>query len=751
MKQQELTNQLLDFAETLLDENLQLSFRMKGNSMYPALKAGDTGIVEKCNVEHLRIGNIVVFKANEKLVAHRLVKIITHDESKFFVAKGDKNYHTDIPFSAEAIVGKVNSFKRNNKTRRLESLKMVWYRFVSLHFSKLFIPFYNLILHLGGYIKQSNIGLKSFKSNLSIITSHSGKGLLINAILSALQGILPFVIIICIKSLIDQLTQTSTLGKSQQIHLISVLIFTAFIFLANGVVAELKGFSFEKLSQSITRHIYEILHKKHATLDLSHYENPAEQDTIHRAVQEASFRPIKIINELMTGLKSVAAGLFLVGLFASIRWYLVLILFISIIPGIIIRLKFSRKLYNLKKSQSTKEREMYYYNRILTGFPFAKELKLFGFADFFLRRFSVTQNTLFEQKIKLSKSELRLGILAQLFAIAMIFISLGYVSFLKINGEISIGTIVLFFFAFQRGYSVLNEFFLSITKIMEDNTFLNDLISFLNMQAKSEVGKEEHLPFSLNKGIRFENVSFSYESSKREALKSINITIPSGKTVAFVGANGSGKTTMIKLLCGFYQPVSGNIFYDGNDSVLIGQNTICNNITAVFQDFALYNIPALENIGLGNIQTEINLPKAVKAAQAAGIADVIERMPNGYNTLLGNLFTGGEELSIGQWQKMAIARAFYRDAPLILMDEPSSALDAESESQIIKALKNLSLNKTAVIISHRLTSVQWADLIYLFDEGEMIECGSHSELLDLKGKYYSLFQSANKQGITEKV
>jgi len=226
-------------------------------------------------------------------------------------------------------------------------------------------------------------------------------------------------------------------------------------------------------------------------------------------------------------------------------------------------------------------------------------------------------------------------------------------------------------------------------------------------------------------------------------LKGVNISIPAGKTVAFVGANGSGKTTLIKLLCGFYQPDTGMISFDGINSRSIGQEKICENITAVFQDFALYNIPAIENLGLGNVKAELNLDRAMNAARDAGIADVIERLPDGYNTLLGNLFKGGEELSIGQWQKIAIARAFYRDSPLILMDEPSSALDASSELQIIRSLKTLSSDKTAVIISHRLSTVQWADLIYLFDKGEVLESGSHSDLMALKGKYYTLFNTAN--------
>ena len=227
----------------------------------------------------------------------------------------------------------------------------------------------------------------------------------------------------------------------------------------------------------------------------------------------------------------------------------------------------------------------------------------------------------------------------------------------------------------------------------------------------------------------------------------VNIAIPAGKTVAFVGVNGSGKTTLIKLLCGFYQPDSGRILFDGIDATEIGQQKICENVTAVFQDFALYNISAINNIGLGNTQESLDVDKAVKAAKAAGINDILEHLPNGYNTLLGNLFSSGEELSIGQWQKMAIARAFYRDSSLVLLDEPSSALDAESELQIINGLKKLSHDKTAIIISHRLSTVQWADIIYVFNDGEVVESGNHEELLQLKGKYYSLFHSNNNQAI----
>ncbi|ADQ79266.1 ABC transporter related protein [Paludibacter propionicigenes WB4] len=746
MKQQELNKQLLDFAETLLDENHQLSFRMSGNSMYPALKAGDIGFVQKCDEKDLNKGDIIVFNQNGRLVAHRLIGMFTRDDIQFIIAKGDKNSYTDNPITIESLIGKVYSFQRGNKKKKIDSTKMKLNKFVALHFSTPIIPFYNFRLQAGKRFNLLWSELKSIKNNISIVSKESEKILFVNIIISILQGVLPFIIIVCIKTLIDQLTSISTQNESQRLYFTVILIITALVFLASGVLSELKTYFSLKLSQSITHQIYQKLHWKHASLDLSRYESPAEQDKIHRAVQEASFRPIKIVSEMLIGIKSVAAALFLVGLFITIKWHLIVILIIAIIPGVYFRLKSSRKLYKQKEAQSTKEREMYYFNRILTGLPFAKEMKLFGFFDFFKQHFSNVQNMLFEQQIKLRKSELWLNIFAQIFSVSLIFLSLGFVSYLKIKGEISIGTVALFFFAFQRGYGVLNELFMSATQILEDNTFLNDFIAFLNMPTSSNSLQSDH-SFSLSKEIRIENVRFRYKSSKRDALKLVNITIPAGKTVAFVGANGSGKTTLIKLLCGFYQPDSGRILFDGIDATEIGQQKICENITAVFQDFALYNISAINNIGLGNTRETLDFDKAVKAAKAAGINDILEHLPNGYNTLLGNLFSCGEELSIGQWQKMAIARAFYRDSSLVLLDEPSSALDAESELQIINGLKKLSHDKTAVIISHRLSTVQWADIIYVFNDGEVVESGNHQELLQLGGKYYSLFHTNNNQSI----
>jgi ATP-binding cassette, subfamily B, bacterial len=308
------------------------------------------------------------------------------------------------------------------------------------------------------------------------------------------------------------------------------------------------------------------------------------------------------------------------------------------------------------------------------------------------------------------------------------------------SGRLSIGSVVLFLFVFQRGYSVLGETFRSVTRLTEDNVFMNDFIRFLDFKEPDEKSPGKQPEF-LRDAIRVENVSFRYTDSSREALEGISLTIPAGKTIAIVGPNGSGKSTLMKLLCGFYPPSDGCIYFDDEPLQELNKEALRDLITAVFQDYALYNLSASENIALGDIRQKFDPEKVRTAAENADIANLLEHLPDGYETLLGHLFNSGEDLSIGQWQKIAIARAFYRDAPLLFMDEPSSALDAVSEQQILGMLRKLGRDKTVVLISHRLSSIQWADRIFVLDRGKLAEEGTHESLMALKGVYYSLYQA----------
>jgi ATP-binding cassette, subfamily B, bacterial len=290
----------------------------------------------------------------------------------------------------------------------------------------------------------------------------------------------------------------------------------------------------------------------------------------------------------------------------------------------------------------------------------------------------------------------------------------------------------------------MKDIFQSMAGLIEDNIFLQDFRDFVFLTSKNELKENILSTDPLQTGLLFENVSFRYPSSQRNALQSVSVEIPKGKTIALVGANGSGKTTFIKLLCGFYRPDKGRILYDGIDISEMKPEDLRKQFTAVFQDFALYNLTAEENILLGDVNKTATYHDMKKAAEDAGIADILETLPDSYHTMLGNLFEKGEGLSIGQWQKIALARAFYRNSPVLLLDEPTSALDAETEAQLLQNLMMLKEQKTVVIISHRFSTVKWADIIYVMDEGKVIEYGSHNELMSAAGKYREMFNAASK-------
>jgi len=726
-----------DLIEALLENEQLLEVKVCGNSMFPSIKGGGVARVVKRTLSEINSGDIIVFKLNGKLVAHRFMRKVQVNGVVMLLAKGDNNVHYDPAFGEADLVGRVEGMVKDGKLLKLDRVSDKFQQFMMMHFTGLATMLNRKLFSIGGRLNALKLLKSRFMSGVQMVSDGSRKGVAINLMLSLLQGLLPFAFIVCIKWLIDGLTQEDSTLYSNY----ALLVLTALVFLATGVVGELKIFLGEKLSQSVIQRMYARIQSKHLSLQLSHFENPTELDKIHRAVQESTYRPVKFLNELFTLTRSVAAAVFLAGLFLSIKWYLAVILIVAAIPSVLVRIKYARKFHQLKNAQSPAERQLYYFNRVLTALPFAKELKLFGFSNFFSGRFNALQQQLFSAKINLRKQEVTWNIAASVFTVLLIFVSLAIVLLLKMNGAISIGEVVLFFFAFQRGFSVLSDLFRSGALIVEDAGYLDDVQAFFALETEQKYATSK---MQLADSVRFESVSFSYEGSKREALKNISITLPKGKTIAIVGANGSGKSTFIKLLCGFYFPSKGTIYFDGQTSDAIGQQAIAQNMAAVFQDFALYNVSAAQNIALGDALRPMNEADVVKAAKAAGIHDVLEGLPQGYNTLLGNSFYGGEELSIGQWQKLAIARAFYRNADLLVLDEPSSALDVYSEEQIIHSIQQMTTDKTAIIISHRLTSVQWVDEIYVFDQGEIIEHGSHNDLMAQQGHYYKLFQAAKK-------
>ena len=832
-----LKDELAELGGELLKDRHLVRFRMRGHSMYPVFKDGDIGTVEKCDPAELKRGDIIVFRQGETMVAHRLVKRVKKDDDMFLVARGDRIAKADAPVPAGALIGRIVVFSRGGRTKSTGSAMFRFAGFFITRFGRLLVPLFNFMLRIKLWRGKAVDGLRTLIANLRFVAAGSARLMSLNLLIAALQGILPLAVILCLKWLIDSLPAIEPGDPATFRPFLLILSVTALIFLVNTAVNSIRNYWFEKLSFSVSMHIYGILHAKHENLEMACYEDASMQDKIHRAVQEAGFRPVKICNGLLQLLRSLLSGVAILALLFTIKWYFVLILLPAILPGIMVRLWHSRGLYRLKREGSQAEREIYYHNRVLTALPFAKELKLFAFGRFFRERFTRSHNWLFTRKERLHRSVLWYDIAAQAFSVLVVFGMLGYIAWLAATGASTPGTVAMSFLIFYRGYNVLGEMSKSAIQMAEDNIFLGDLTGFLSLPGKETVGDGEaggaggaavpagtepdggaerpdvgkpaadggrkeggcttggtaakvgdpvnpvagetetgfvqkpgtgtstmnFARIGLKKGIFVRDLSFRYKPEQKMVLEDVSFDIPAGKAVAFTGRNGSGKTTMVKLLCGFYRPLEGSIFFDDTDTALLAPETMREGITAVFQDFALYNLTAFENIMLGDIsrdagreadqgvagqtsgQTsgessgqraeqnegqptrqpvrepahEVARQAAREAAEKAGITDIIEKMPHGFDNMLGPLFGGGQELSIGQWQKFAIARAFYRDAPILIFDEPSSALDAETERQVLQRLRELAKDRTVIMVSHRPAATAWADIVYCFEEGKI--------------------------------
>ncbi len=743
MQNDYLKDKLYEFTDELLGAKQEVKIRVFGNSMFPLLRNGDTVVVERCEINKLKSGDIILFRARGKWIAHRLHKIKKKESKIIFKTKGDSCIKNDKPFGVAEFVGKVISYQRNAEMINIQRKYIDRIGKLIVLFSFVIAP----LIHLWLIIMQNFKKMKKVFASLSFVGQKS-KGLMtFSYVLSALQGILPLLIIYMIKWLIDKISHVNQFADKNDAFsaILFIVALIGFVFLTQSLVSIFLTERREKLGQSVSLFIHSLVHKKYASLDMAHLEDADQQDKLHRAIQEAAFRPMKMVSESQTLLQSVVSWVFIAALLYTVHWSVFPLILIAVVPGFVVRVIFSKKMYRMTKENSQKEREGYYYNRILTSNSFAKELRLFNLEKFFSLRFENIQKDLHGKKNKIIRSRSIADIWAQTFAVALIFVSFGFVSYLAIYGTLTVGTVILFFLLFQRGFTIMKDMFQSFAGLIEDQVFFNDFYDFLELKTtQNESSKQTAFPKDIETGIFVKNVSFQYPSSTRKALKNVTVEIPKGKTVALVGANGSGKTTLVKLLCGFYKPDEGSIFMDNNNISELNPLDIRMQISAVFQDFALYNLTAAENILMGKISGTASESEIRKAAESAGIADVIEKFPQGYHTMLGNLFAKGEELSIGQWQKMAIAKAFYRDAPILFMDEPSSALDAETELQLLQKLKTLAKDKTVLIISHRFSTIKWADNIYVMENGEIIEGGNHEQLMAARGRYSQMY-SINRE------
>ena len=558
-----------------------------------------------------------------------------------------------------------------------------------------------------------------------------------------IQGILPIALLYLTKLIIDTVvasaTATNRADLFQQLLVLfvetgAVILFTTFC----NALTELVNTAH---SQRITDYMSSIVHAKSIEVDLEYYENPQYFDTLQRAQQEASYRPNSILNHLVLVAQNAISLIAMVGLLLSLHWAIAGVLFVAAIPSVMVRVKFADIMYHWHHRRTGMERQADYLSWLLTGDSFAEEIRLFDLGRLFSQRFDGLRHQLYKETLAISSKRFLASLAAQTFASLVMIAAYGivvYQAFLKI---LLIGDLVLYYQALQRGQEALRGLLGNLSNLYEDNLFLSNLYEFLALKPKTVQPPNPHpVPRPMQTGIVFNHVSFQYSTSTRQVLQDINITIRPGEVVALVGENGSGKTTLIKLLCRLYDPTQGSITIDGMDLRQFDIAQLRRQISVIFQDYVKYHFTARENIWLGNIDLDPMHDSVIAAARRSGADAVIDTLPQGYETVLGNLFDQGEELSIGQWQKVALARSFLRDSQVIVLDEPTSALDPKAEYEVFQKFRQLIETQSAILISHRLSTVKMADRIYVMNQGSIVESGTHDQLIQRGELYAQLFE-----------
>jgi len=480
---------------------------------------------------------------------------------------------------------------------------------------------------------------------------------------------------------------------------------------------------------------------RHATtLDLDQFEDSVFYDKLERARQQTVGRSV-LLSQVMSQVQDfISMAFLLMGLIAFNPW-LILVLFIAIIPSFLGESYFNSQNYALTRSQTPERRELDYIRYLGASDETAKEVKIFGLADFIITRFKTLSDRFYADNSKLAIKRSVWGTFFSVLGSMGYYTAYGFIIYQTVTGKASVGTLTFLAGSFRQLSSLMESMLNRFTAVSQGAIYLNDFLEFFEIKPKISVASDP-LPFPnpIKQGFTFENVGFRYHNSENWANRHLSFTLHPGEKLALVGENGAGKTTLVKLLARLYDPTEGQILLDGINLKAYAIDDLRLNLGIIFQDYIKYQMTLSQNIAVGNIK-ELNNKALIQKAARESLADSLaEKLPNHYEQWLGRRFNDGVELSGGEWQKVALARAYMKEAQVLILDEPTAALDARAEYEVFQRFAQMTRGKSAVLISHRFSTARLADRIIVLEKGTVLEIGTHEELLIKQGRYAELFQ-----------
>jgi ATP-binding cassette subfamily B protein len=563
-----------------------------------------------------------------------------------------------------------------------------------------------------------------------------------------IQGLLPIATVYLTRAIVDSLVTAIDSGGTWETVRPTLIFVVAMagILLVSEALRSLSGWIRAAQSELVQDHITDLIHHQSTAVDLAFYEMPEYYDQLHRARAQASTRPLELVESLGGLLQSSITLVAMAAVLFPFGSWLPFALLISTLPALFVVLRHGVRLHLFRRRTTEDQRRTWYYNWLLTSGETAAEIRLFRLGPHFRQAYSDVRTRLRGERLALARSESLSELAAGAFGLLITGAALAWMVWRAVQGRVTLGDLAMFYQAFHQGQRLMRTLLENVGRIYSSSLFLGDLFEYLDLTPKIvEPSDPKTMPARLTQGIRFEGVTFQYPGSRRTALEDFSLDIAAGQIVAIVGANGAGKTTLIKLLSRFYDPPQGTIQIDGVDLERYSIADLRRQISVLFQQPVHYNDTVSDNIRFGDVSAALPHDEIVRAAQSAGATSAIDRLSSSYDTILGRWFTNGAELSIGEWQRISLARAFYRDAPIILLDEPTSAMDSWAETDWMARFRTLVEDRTAILITHRFTTAMRADVIHVMDQGRIVEHGNHDDLLSQDGLYARSWHSQMSQ------